>query len=117
MGEPNRFQIDPTIVERLVREGPVPVYLLATHLSASRDRPVRASTLSRYIQRGKLGVHLEGYHDGSMWFTSRQAYARFLASLTGQQVPAAIDTASAAAAARRVREDLRPGKRKPKCSI
>lgn len=73
--------------ERLIRLGEACQFLRAT-----RGEQARPSTLVRWILRGKLGVRLDAVKlNGKGWLTSREALARFAASLSaraaGQAIP------------------------------
>jgi hypothetical protein len=76
--------VDPKMIERLLREGCVPVSrAVALAPPSCRGRARSPYTLVRWIEDGKRGVHLEGFYGADKtWFTSAGALARFFARLT-----------------------------------
>ncbi len=76
------------IAARLQEEGQIAVSKAARFVKAERGRRgyASASTLVRWIIKGKQGVRLEGVRGtGSTWYTSKQALARFQAKLSEVQ--------------------------------
>jgi hypothetical protein len=78
------LSVDPKMVERLLREGSIPVTrALALAPPACRGKGRTVSTLIRWIMEGKRGVRLEGFFGADKcWWTSAGALARFFARLT-----------------------------------
>jgi hypothetical protein len=76
--------VDPKMVERLLREGSIPVTrALALAPPACRGKGRTVSTLVRWIEEGKRGVRLEGFYGADKtWWTSAGAMGRFFARLT-----------------------------------
>lgn len=59
----------------------------ATFLARSRGEKVSPSALCRWIIRGKDGVRLDAVKcNGGGWWTSREALARFAASLSAKAI-------------------------------
>jgi len=59
--------------------------LLSEAASDFPGRPVHTSTLHRHRLRGVRGVKLECLRIGARWFTSKQAIARFIGKLNGNE--------------------------------
>jgi hypothetical protein len=76
--------VDPKMIERLLREGALPVTrALALAPPACRGKGRTVSTLVRWIEEGKRGVRLEGFFGADKtWWTSAGALGRFFARLT-----------------------------------
>ncbi len=75
--------ITPDIADRLFVEGLISLVQAASLLPPIRGQRVSASSIFRWITRGKLGIRLEGIKcHGTGYYTSRQAMARFAAALT-----------------------------------
>jgi hypothetical protein len=76
--------VDPKMIERLLREGCVPVTrAVALAPPSCRGKGRTVSTLVRWIEEGKRGVRLEGFYGADKcWWTSAGALARFFARLT-----------------------------------
>lgn len=82
----------PHVIEQLVREGAVPLYLLAREVPSPRGRHRTAASLARWATVGVRGLRLEAFHDGTRWYSSRPALARFLAGQTAARMPGEVET-------------------------
>jgi hypothetical protein len=79
--------VDPKMIERLLREGALPVARAAALATPCRGRRRAPGTLASWIEHGKRGVYLEGYYGADKtWFTSAAALARFFARLTDMRL-------------------------------
>lgn len=65
-----------------MEEGAEPLSVLAALAGTVRGRRRSPRTLTRWVTEGVRGFVLEAYHDGTRWYSSRAALARFLAVLT-----------------------------------
>lgn len=92
---------DPFLIERILAEGAVPLHALRREAAPSRGRARTLGTLVKWATEGVGGVKLEAYHDGTRWFSSRLALARFLAALTGREEARAERSAAPVPEARR----------------
>ncbi len=67
----------------LTKETLVPFGKLARLLPRRRqDRPVAPSTIHRWRKNGLRGVQLEAVKVGGAWFTTHEAFHRFVTQLT-----------------------------------
>jgi hypothetical protein len=92
---------DPRMIERLLREGPLPVTKATALVPPCRGRSRAPSTLVAWIERGKRGIRLEGYYGADKcYWTSAAALARFFARLTDMRLAGRGCVTSAPADAR-----------------
>ena len=77
--------------QRLLGEELLPLGKACQFLSASRGQKASPSALCRWIIHGKQGVRLDAVRlNGSGWWTSREALARFSAALSARAAGAAL---------------------------
>lgn len=83
---PESVRTSPTIAERLLDEGLISLSQAAELLPRVRGKRVSTSSLFRWIVRGKHGIKLDGVVlNGSGYWTSKAALARFASALTHYQ--------------------------------
>lgn len=75
-------RMDTSTVNTILREGSVPLCVLARECGSVSGRGRSRATMARWVTEGVKGVRLEGFFDGARWFSSRQALARFFAALS-----------------------------------
>lgn len=74
------------MTEKLMDENRVALVALAADLGVNRK------TIARWADEGFGGQRLESYRIGKKRFSTRQAAARFLAAVNGEQIEVSIRT-------------------------